>query len=264
MPRPSIDALLYDRHRRRHGTTVVFRGRAYTVLTKIVAGNLTGSNTLPVTDLALSRSFSFSPLRFQPFTDEPAPRRDEVLFSHNEPFIIRQVGYTDSDPDDTVSIDVYAYAITRSNAATTTEGNPSMALTLPINRSATYGGVNVGGTSNLPGVSMIVPFSEAFDANTNNNQIDLPDIDLAQIVFVGIDCSGGNATIYTNNPSGSTPDDTYAITPSKPLWWESGNAAGAENPITADPWTGIYASVGDATGTDGKVTVKGLIALARI
>jgi hypothetical protein len=194
---PTVRTLRAIRHLRKAGSLVIFRGREEHVLIKDVAGALTGTNTLPVTDLAISHLVLLNPLLYKPYTDEPAPKRDEIFYGHNDGYIVRQVDYFDRWPD-TVFIKVYAFHITRSDAASNTEGT-SMALTANLNRQLSVGGETVGTQIPITNGDGGVVVKRKIAPGASDFLVTCPTLTVANLYAYGFDVDKGTLTIKLNN-----------------------------------------------------------------
>jgi hypothetical protein len=75
-----------------------------------------------------------------------------------------------------------------------------------------------------------VTASPSITASTNNVEVQVS-FTVSRLKGIYI-CSDKTVTLYTNNPSGSSPDDTFTITADKPFVWYSGS--GITCPIVGD------------------------------
>lgn len=93
-----------------------------------------------------------------------------------------------------------------------------------ITRSLTAAGVTVGGTVETILADGQIGFSKTIPTG-NNNRVTIA-IDITAIKAIAIE-SSEDCTIYTNDQSGGTPDDTLTLTADVPLIWTENDPAAA-------------------------------------
>lgn len=123
-----------------------------------------------------------------------------------------------------------------------------MALSMKIKRSVHDGTQTISFTQTVAAGLSIALDEEIPESASNEPVAFAADVSEAKVIFIS---ASAPMTIYTNDVSGGSPDDTIELTTGKPLvLWVEGDDAGAK-PLTVDV-TGLF--VTSATG--GRLQIR--------